>query len=100
MPAGVQKLRILSGHVEFSVNNRLCPDKIQSFLSNAVVLGGTGRDLTPSEQDLIVNSNGEYAICRSLKFFFCLSFLLTATELDMFGGPVGGRPVLERSSAA
>ncbi len=64
LPPGAEKLKILSGSVEFSVNNRFCPDKISSFLAERVVLPG-GRALMPSEQDLIVNSNGEYALCKS-----------------------------------
>ncbi|CDS42114.1 insulin growth factor 1 receptor beta [Echinococcus multilocularis] len=64
LPPGSPKLEILSGSVEFSVNNRLCPDKIQSFLSNRVAFV-TGRELTPSELDLINTSNGEYALCNA-----------------------------------
>lgn len=63
LPPGSPKLEILSGSVEFSVNNRLCPDKIQSFLNDRVVFV-TGRELTPSELDLINTSNGEYALCE------------------------------------
>ncbi|KAL5109940.1 hypothetical protein TcWFU_002385 [Taenia crassiceps] len=64
LPPGSPKLEILSGSVEFSVNNRLCPDKIQSFLNDRVALV-TGRELTPSELDLINTSNGEYALCNT-----------------------------------
>uniref|UniRef100_A0A5K3FV77 receptor protein-tyrosine kinase n=2 Tax=Mesocestoides corti TaxID=53468 RepID=A0A5K3FV77_MESCO len=64
LPSGARKLQINSGSVEFSVNNRLCPEKIQSFLGNRVVFT-TGRDLTPSELDLINTSNGEYALCNA-----------------------------------
>eukprot|EP00108_Taenia_solium_P005524 TsM_000256600 transcript=TsM_000256600 gene=TsM_000256600 len=64
LPPGSPKLEILSGSVEFSVNNRLCPDKIQSFLNDRVAFV-TGRELTPSELDLINTSNGEYALCNT-----------------------------------
>ncbi|VDM20058.1 unnamed protein product [Hydatigera taeniaeformis] len=64
LPPGSPKLEILSGSVEFSANNRLCPDKIQNFLNERVVLV-TERELTPSELDLINTSNGEYALCNA-----------------------------------